>query len=58
MGVKPEEYVLDAGCGSGLTACHLAKTRGCKIIGVDINPKWLKSMPKGGERRSFSFSGV
>lgn len=40
--VKPEEYVLDAGCGSGLTACHLAKTKGCKIIGIDINPQMIE----------------
>ncbi|WP_049804121.1 class I SAM-dependent methyltransferase [Desulfosporosinus acidiphilus] len=36
--LKPEDYVLDAGCGSGLTACHVAKTIGCKILGIDINP--------------------
>ncbi len=42
MQVKPEEFVLDAGCGSGLTACHLAKTIGCKIIGVDINPQMIE----------------
>lgn len=40
--VKPEEYVLDAGCGSGLTACHLAKTVGCKILGVDISPQMIE----------------
>lgn len=40
--VKPEEYVLDAGCGSGLTACHLAKTIGCKIMGVDISPLMIE----------------
>jgi len=40
--VKTEEYVLDAGCGSGLTACHLARTVGCKIIGIDINPQMIE----------------
>jgi SAM-dependent methyltransferase len=39
--IKPEEYVLDAGCGSGLTACYLAKNSGCKIIGIDINPQMI-----------------
>lgn len=38
MDIKPEDYVLDAGCGSGLTACHVAKTIGCKIKGIDISP--------------------
>lgn len=50
MGVKPEEYVLDAGCGSGLTACHLAKTRGCKIIGVDINPQMVEKACQRAEK--------
>ncbi|AET68361.1 methylase involved in ubiquinone/menaquinone biosynthesis [Desulfosporosinus orientis DSM 765] len=42
IAVQPEEYVLDAGCGSGLTACFLAKTVGCKILGVDINPHMIE----------------
>lgn len=40
--VSPEEYILDAGCGSGLTACHLAKTTGCKIVGIDINSQMIE----------------
>ncbi|MDR3599451.1 MAG: methyltransferase domain-containing protein [Desulfosporosinus sp.] len=40
--VTPDDYVLDAGCGSGLTACHLAKTIGCKIIGIDISPQMVE----------------
>jgi ubiquinone/menaquinone biosynthesis C-methylase UbiE len=39
--VNSDEYVLDAGCGSGLTACYLAKNTGCKIIGVDINSQMI-----------------
>ncbi len=42
MQVTAAELVLDAGCGSGLTACHLAKTNGCKIIGVDISPEMIE----------------
>lgn len=42
IAVQPEEYVLDAGCGSGLTACYLAKTVGCRILGVDINPQMIE----------------
>ncbi len=52
--VKPEEYVLDAGCGSGLTACHLAKTIGCKIIGIDINPQMIEKACLRAEKEGVS----
>ncbi len=29
-------YVLDVGCGAGVTACFLAKRYNCKVVGVDI----------------------
>jgi arsenite methyltransferase len=28
--------VLDVGCGVGITACNMARTYGCKVIGVDL----------------------
>ncbi len=40
--VNIPDYVLDTGCGSGLTACHLAKTTGTKIVGIDINPLMIE----------------
>ncbi len=52
--IKPEEYVLDAGCGSGLTACQLAKTIGCKIIGVDINPQMIEKASLRAEKEGLS----
>lgn len=54
MQVQPEEYVLDAGCGSGLTACHLAKTIGCKILGVDINPQMIEKAYLRAEKEGVS----
>ena len=30
--------VLDVGCGVGATACHLVKTVGCRVVGVDLRP--------------------
>ena len=52
--VKPEENVLDAGCGSGLTACHLAKTVGCKIMGIDINPQMIEKARLRAEKEGVS----
>lgn len=52
--IKPEEYLLDAGCGSGLTACHLAKTLGCKIIGIDINPQMIEKASLRAEKEKVS----
>ena len=42
MDVNDGDFILDAGCGSGLTACYLAKNKGCKIIGVDINSQMIE----------------
>lgn len=30
------KYVLDVGCGVGITACYIAKRYDCKVVGVDI----------------------
>lgn len=34
--IGKESYVLDAGCGVGITPCFLARKYGCKVMGVDI----------------------
>lgn len=52
--VKPEDYVLDAGCGSGLTACYLAKIAGCRIIGVDINSQMIEKARLRAEKEGVS----
>lgn len=35
-GITRESYVLDVGCGVGATPAFLAKTFGCRVMGVDI----------------------
>lgn len=54
MQIKAEQYVLDAGCGSGLTACHLAKIIGCKIIGIDINAQMVEKACLRAEKEGIS----
>lgn len=52
--INPDETVLDAGCGSGLTACHLVKTIGCKVIGVDNNPLMIEKAKQRAEKERVS----
>lgn len=36
--IKPGQVILDAGCGSGVTACLLAEQVGVRVVGVDLLP--------------------
>ena len=40
--IDEDRYVLDVGCGAGVTACYLAQKYGCKVIGVDILVKMVE----------------
>ena len=35
-------YVLDVGCGAGQTPCYIAKTYGCRVMGVDISERMVE----------------
>jgi arsenite methyltransferase len=39
--IGKDTYVLDVGCGAGATASTLAKTVGCRVIGVDLREKMV-----------------
>ena len=36
LSLKPNQLVLDAGCGRGVTACYLAEKYNVKIVGIDL----------------------
>lgn len=35
--IRAHHHVVDAGCGIGGTSAYLARTRGCKVTGVNLN---------------------
>ncbi|MBI3910986.1 MAG: methyltransferase domain-containing protein [Armatimonadetes bacterium] len=37
LGLGPADVVLDVACGQGASACYLAKTFGCRVVGVDLS---------------------
>jgi arsenite methyltransferase len=41
-------YVLDVGCASGKTACHIARQVGCRVVSVDL----LESMVERAQERA------
>jgi len=41
--LSDKSSVLEIGCGSGGYAVHLAKSVGCRIVGLDINPEGVRN---------------
>lgn len=42
MGITREDFLLDIGCGNGASSRLIAKTYGCKILGVDLLSEQIK----------------
>jgi SAM-dependent methyltransferase len=40
--IGQESYVLDVGCGVGMTPCFLAKRYDCRVVGVDIRARMVE----------------
>jgi len=40
--IKNAQEVLDVGCGIGIGPAHIAKTYGCRVVGVDISEKMIE----------------
>lgn len=41
--LAPADHVLDLGCGSGGPALFLARERGCRVTGVDVNEAGIRA---------------
>ncbi len=52
--ITPLSYVLDVGCGVGVTSCHLARCMGCRVMGVDINPRMVARSRERAKRLKLS----
>ena len=39
--INKDKYVIDVGCGVGMTACYLAKKIGSRVVGVDISERMI-----------------
>ncbi|MBN2046070.1 MAG: class I SAM-dependent methyltransferase [Anaerolineales bacterium] len=48
--INQDSYVLDVGCGAGVTACFLASKTGCKVMGIDIHPGMVEKSRQRVER--------
>ena len=40
--INKDTYVLEVGCGIGITACYLIKKYGCRVVGVDISEQMIE----------------
>lgn len=49
--IDKDSYVLDVGCGVGITACYLAGEYGCRIVGVDVSETMVKQSKERARRK-------
>jgi len=40
--VNQGKYVLDVGCGVGVTPCYTAREHSCRVVGVDISERMIE----------------
>ena len=48
--IAEDKYVLNVGCGVGITACYLAEKYGCRVVGIDISERMIDWSNKRAKR--------
>jgi ubiquinone/menaquinone biosynthesis C-methylase UbiE len=48
--INADSYILDVGCGAGVTPCFLAINYGCRVVGVDIRPRMVERSEERAQR--------
>ncbi len=51
--INSETYVLDVGCGVGITPCYLARKYGCNVVGIDILESMIDRSNERARRQGF-----
>ena len=49
-GLKPADWVLDAGCGVGGSSIFLASTLGCRVTGITLSERQVKQASENAKR--------
>jgi tocopherol O-methyltransferase len=49
-GIKPEDHVLDAGCGIGGSSIWLAKNIGCRATGITVSAQQVEHAKRNAQR--------
>jgi len=48
--INKGKYILEVGCGVGITACYIAKRYGCRVVGMDISERMIDKSKKRAKR--------
>jgi ubiquinone/menaquinone biosynthesis C-methylase UbiE len=52
VAIGPRDYVLDSGCGVGGSGIFLAKTTGCKVMGITLSPRQVEHAMKNADSQN------
>jgi len=52
--IDQDSYILDVGCGVGVSPCHIAKRYHCKVMGVDIVEKMVERSRERAQREGLT----